>query len=84
VIYQWKKLSVQIRQQTQETPDSHQDEVTRLQQLRQSCIAGWIREHGIRKAQYMGGFRTVSGVERYRDEYLEDLQKLLIEFHPLK
>ena len=32
----------------------------------------------------MAGFKTVSGVEKSRDKYLEDLQKLLIEFHPFK
>lgn len=80
VIYQWRKLAVKVKEQTHQTDH----EVTRLQQLRQSCIAGWIKAYGLRKAQYMGGFRTVSGVERYRDEYLEDLKEQLDLFHPLR
>ena len=80
VIYQWRKLSVKVREQTVEKDY----EVTRLQQLRQSCITHWIKVHGIRKAQYMAGFRTISGVERYQEAYLEDLQEQLLMFHPLR
>lgn len=80
VIYQWSKLAAKVKEQTKDTDH----EITRLQQLRQSCITGWVKAYGLRKAQYMGGFRTVSGVERYQDEYLEGLKEQLELFHPLK
>ena len=78
--YQWRKLALKVKEQAL----SIEMEVIRLQQLRQSCMANWIKEHGIRKAQYMAGLTTISGMERYQDEGLEDLQKLLNELHPLK
>jgi len=37
-----------------------------LSQLRQSRIAIWVKEEGIRKGQYLSGFRNVSHAERYR------------------
>lgn len=80
MIYQWRKLTIKVKAQTKDTDY----EVIRLRQLRQSRIAHWIKNHGLRPAQHMAGFKSISGVERYRQEYLEDLEKQLIALHPLK
>lgn len=48
-----------------------------LQQIRQSVISEWLKEHGLRKAQYMAGHRYVSSTERYEQNYLEGLKKEL-------
>jgi integrase/recombinase XerD len=58
--------------------------VKNLQQLRQTRLTIWVKEHGLRKAQYMAGFKSISGIERYKTQHLEDLQKQLENFHPLK
>lgn len=53
-------------------------------QLRQSRIAIWIKQYGIRRAQYMAGHRYVRSTERYETRKLDELQKLLNQKHPLK
>ena len=58
--------------------------VKNLQQLRQTRLTIWVKDHGLRKAQYMAGFKSISGIERYKTQHLEDLQKQLENFHPLK
>ena len=58
--------------------------VKNLQQPRQTRLTEWVKEHGLRKAQYMAGFKSISGIERYKTQHLEDLQKQLENYHPLK
>ena len=53
-------------------------------QLRGSRISYWVRTHNIRKAQYLAGHTTIMGTERYKRMNLEDLQKQVNMFHPLK
>lgn len=52
--------------------------------LRQSRIVLWIQQYGLRKAQYLGGFRAINAVERYQKEDISDLQDYIKIHHPLK
>ena len=52
--------------------------------LRQSRIVLWIKKYGLRKAQYLGGFRAINAVERYQQEDITDLQDYIKAHHPLK
>lgn len=54
------------------------------EQIRQSVITYWLKNHGVREVQYMAGHRYVSSTERYRIDILETLQEKIDEFHPLK
>jgi len=54
------------------------------EQIRQSVITHWLKNHGVREVQYMAGHRYVSSTERYRTDILETLQEKIDEFHPLK
>lgn len=54
-----------------------------FKQLRISVISHWVKEHGLRKAQYMAGHRYVSSTEKYRGGHLDDLQERLDKYHPL-
>jgi len=54
-----------------------------LQQLRQSRIAIWTKQHDIRHAQYLAGHKYVSSTERYQNTHMDDLQKELDKHHPL-
>lgn len=54
-----------------------------LQQLRQSRIALWAKQHDIRQAQYLAGHKYVSSTERYQNTHMDDLQKELDKHHPL-
>ena len=58
--------------------------LTSLQQIRQSVISEWLKEHGLRKTQYMAGHRYVSSTERYNVDKLEGLKKELNAHYLLK
>jgi len=75
---QWRKLGVKVREQTTTVT------INSLQQLRQSRFTIWVREHGIRQAQYMAGFNYASSMERYKNEDIEGLKQQINKYHPLK
>jgi len=55
-----------------------------MAQIRASVITNWLKHHNLREVQYMAGHKYVSSTERYRTDNLEDLQKELEKYHPLK
>ena len=59
-------------------------DINKISQLRQSRIAIWTKEEGVRKAQYLAGFRRVLSGERYRKADMEDLKEQGMKYHPLK
>jgi len=59
-------------------------EIVKLSHLRQSRIVIWVKKEGIRKSQYMAGFRRVLSAERYKKADLTDLKNELKKHHPLK
>jgi integrase len=77
--WQYKKLSTEFKRQMKE---KCRKEVVKLSQLRQSRITLWIKKYGLRKAQYMAGFRRVLSIERYRDPNLENLKSMVKKYHP--
>jgi len=79
--YQFRLLSIKMKTHAKEELDIS---LNKLSQLRQSRIAIWVKEDGIRKAQYLAGFRNVSSAERYRKASLEDLKKQVNIYHPLQ
>lgn len=54
-----------------------------LQQIRQSVVTIWVKEHGLRQAQYMSGHRYVSSTERYDVAKLEGLKEEINRCFPL-
>lgn len=62
----------------------HYDYYLNLEQLRQSRIAIWVKQEGLRKAQYLAGHKYVSSTERYQKVDLEELQKEINKCHPLR
>ena len=58
--------------------------ILRLSQLRQSRIGIWITQHGLRKAQYLSGYKAINAVERYKGMDMQDLTKQIEMFHPLQ
>ena len=55
-----------------------------MAQIRSSVITNWLKHYNLREVQYMAGHKYVSSTERYRTDNLEDLQKELEKYHPLK
>lgn len=84
--YQFRLLSIKIKSHAQEEMGSGTSpvQIHKLSQLRQSRIAIWVREEGLRKAQYLAGFRNVASAERYQKADLSDLKKQVNIYHPLK
>lgn len=60
-------------------------EVRSLRQLRQSRIAAWVAEFGLREAQALAGLRAVDTVQRRYDRRAEaDLIRKIGLYHPLR
>ena len=55
-----------------------------LIQIRASRINIWIKNQGLRKAQYLAGHRYISSTEAYLNNDFESLQNDLDSFHPLR
>jgi len=53
-------------------------------QIRSSVIINWLKQYNLRQVQYMAGHKHINSTERYKQEDLEDLQKQLEQYHPLK
>lgn len=77
---QLKDLFKQVKIQAQE----NEINLIRFGQIRNSRITLWVRRYGLRKAQYLAGFRRVDTVERYRQQDTEDLSEYVNKYHPLR
>jgi integrase/recombinase XerD len=77
----WRMLSRNVKKQSLVKLNQ---KISNLQHLRQSRLAIWIEEHGLRQTQYKSGYTTVKGVERYRTQNTKALQEQLNKFHPLR
>ena len=58
--------------------------VRNFKQFKQSRMVIWVKEHGLRQAQYLGGYRYVTSVQRYDSKNIDDLQKKLEYHHPME
>ncbi len=58
-------------------------EVNSLTQLRQSRYSIWLKQHGTRQSQYMGGFKNPKSLLRYQEQNIEDLKSDIEKYHPL-
>jgi integrase/recombinase XerD len=67
----------------QQTATTTEIKVTRLYLLRQSRIAIWLKQHGLRKAQYMAGYRAINSIENFKINDISDLQEQIKLLHPL-
>jgi integrase/recombinase XerD len=57
--------------------------IQNAKQIRSSIITFWLKNHNLRKVQYMSGHKYISSTERYQINNIESLQKQLDLFHPL-
>lgn len=53
-------------------------------QIRSSVIVNWLKQHNLRKTQYLAGHRYISSTERYQQDNLESLHEMINTFHPIK
>ena len=59
-------------------------DIRNAKQIRSSVITYWLKNHNLREVQYMAGHKYVSSTERYQLNNLDELQKNLEKFHPLR
>jgi site-specific recombinase XerD len=55
-----------------------------FKQFKQSRITIWVKELGLRQAQYLGGYRYVTSVQRYDFKSIDDLKMKLEYNHPME
>ena len=55
-----------------------------LQQIRKSIIVQWVKEHNLRKAQYLAGHRSIFSTEQYQVQNIEQLAEQINKYHPLE
>lgn len=53
-------------------------------QIRSSVIVNWLKQHNLRKVQYLAGHRYISSTERYKQDDLESLHEMINNFHPIQ
>ncbi len=53
-------------------------------EVKNLCYAVWIKKFGIRKTQYLAGFKKPSSIQKCKDLDLEDLKGDIKRFHPLE
>ena len=55
-----------------------------LRQIKESRMAIWTKEYGVRKAQYLTGIKYASSMLRYKTADLEKLKHKLSIVHPME
>jgi len=55
-----------------------------FKQFKQSRMSIWVKEFGLRQAQYLGGYRYVTSVQRYDFKSIDDLKMKLEYNHPME
>ena len=66
------------------TINRYEQKLKNMGQIRASVITNWLKHYNLREVLYMSGHKYVSSIERYRTDNLEELQKELEKYHPLK
>ena len=53
-----------------------------LVQIRTSVITYWVKNYGLRKAQYFAGHKSITSTEQYQANNIEDLAEDITKFNP--
>lgn len=79
------RLTAQMKEINKQVRKLYQEElgIKKISQLQQSRLAIWIQQHGIRKAQYLSGYRCIKTLERYQRENVQHLKSRILKYHPL-
>ena len=57
--------------------------VTNIKQIRASVITNWLKEHDLRRVQYMAGHKYISSTERYLRNDNTAMHEAIEKFHPM-
>lgn len=53
-----------------------------IQQLRNSRIALWLKQHNVRVVQYKSGYKRLLSLEQFKQDELESLKQAVAKYHP--
>ena len=53
-----------------------------FKQIRASVITAWLKEHGLRRTQYLAGHKRITTTENYQCNNLDTLSKTINNLHP--
>ena len=62
---------------------TYNQKVSNNTHLRASVIVNWLKQYNIRQVQQMAGHRHIVSTESFKQDDLENLQKVIHRFHPL-
>jgi len=57
--------------------------VVNVPQIRASVITNWLKQHNVRRVQFLAGHKRIMSTEFYKQEHIEKLQNVIDRFHPL-
>jgi len=57
--------------------------LTDIKQIRTSVIIHWLKQHQLRKTQYLAGHKYISSTEKYVQDDLESLHETVNNYHHL-
>ena len=57
--------------------------VTNIKQIRASVITNWLKEHDLRRVQYMAGHKYISSTEHYLRNDNTAMHEAIERFHPM-
>ena len=79
------RITAQTKEINKQLRNLYQKElgIKKASQLQQSRLAIWIQQHGIRKAQYLSGYKSIKTLERYQKENVHYLKGKVLKYHPL-
>lgn len=63
---------------------SYNRKVTNNNHIRSSVIVNWLKRYNIREVQELAGHRHICSTESYKQDDLENLQKVIENLHPLR
>lgn len=72
-------LQIQLNQLKRE-----HSEFRSLTQIKESRMMIWVKQHGIRKAQYLSGIKYTSSMLRYKTNDVDRLKQKLAIVHPME
>lgn len=61
----------------------YNQKVTNNNHLRASVIVNWLKQYNMREVQEMAGHRHIFSTESYKQDNLENLQKVIQNHHPI-
>ena len=61
----------------------YNSKVDKPPQIRASVITHWLKQHNVRRVQFLAGHMNIKSTEFYKQDHIDKLQNIVDRFHPL-